>query len=109
MSESSFPQHKPDIVRMAAQAAQAAQDASKAERERRKARLKKKQATMEPLPPLNCTHVDDYTKIKKLGEGSYGTVFSAKHTKTGRIVALKKLKVGVVVCSRFSFLFFFFS
>jgi len=34
-----------------------------------------------------------YTKMEKLGEGTYGTVYRAKDNATGQIVALKKVKL----------------
>lgn len=36
---------------------------------------------------------ETYQKIEKIGEGTYGTVYKAKETKTGKIVALKKIKI----------------
>lgn len=38
-------------------------------------------------------NVDDYEKINRIEEGSYGIVYRAKDKRTGRIVALKKLKL----------------
>uniref|UniRef100_A0A8C4QZQ9 Cyclin dependent kinase 1 n=1 Tax=Eptatretus burgeri TaxID=7764 RepID=A0A8C4QZQ9_EPTBU len=37
--------------------------------------------------------MDDYIKIEKLGEGTYGVVYKGKHKKTGCIVAMKKIRV----------------
>jgi len=37
---------------------------------------------------------DRYLKISKLGEGTYGTVYKCSDTKTGRLVALKKIRIG---------------
>uniref|UniRef100_UPI00358ECB08 cyclin-dependent kinase 1-like n=1 Tax=Myxine glutinosa TaxID=7769 RepID=UPI00358ECB08 len=37
--------------------------------------------------------MDDYIKIEKLGEGTYGVVYKGKHKKTGSIVAMKKIRV----------------
>jgi len=38
--------------------------------------------------------LEDFHKIEKVGEGTYGTVFKAKILKTGEIVAMKKIKLG---------------
>lgn len=37
--------------------------------------------------------MDKYIKLEKIGEGTYGVVYKAKHTETGKIVALKKIKL----------------
>ena len=37
--------------------------------------------------------LDDFHKIEKVGEGTYGTVFKGKNLKTGEIVAMKKIKL----------------
>lgn len=36
---------------------------------------------------------EEYEKIEKIGEGTYGLVFKAKHRKTNKIVALKKIRL----------------
>lgn len=36
---------------------------------------------------------DNYTRIEKIGEGTYGVVYKAKCKETGRIVALKKIRL----------------
>jgi len=41
----------------------------------------------------NCRNVNEFEKIGALGEGTYGTVYSARDQKTGEIVAVKKLKI----------------
>ncbi|KAL7006547.1 hypothetical protein EMMF5_003968 [Cystobasidiomycetes sp. EMM_F5] len=37
--------------------------------------------------------MDKYTKIEKVGEGTYGVVYRARTNKTGEIVALKKIRL----------------
>lgn len=37
--------------------------------------------------------MEDYLKIEKIGEGTYGVVFKGKHKKTGEIVAMKKIRL----------------
>lgn len=37
--------------------------------------------------------IDDFVKIEKLGEGTYGVVYKGKNKKTGHIVALKKIRL----------------
>lgn len=37
--------------------------------------------------------LQDYLKLEKIGEGTYGVVYKAKHKCTGRIVALKKIRL----------------
>lgn len=34
-----------------------------------------------------------FTKIEKVGEGTYGVVYKAKHKFTGQLVALKKVRM----------------
>lgn len=35
-----------------------------------------------------------YNKIEKIGEGSYGIVYKAKHKEDGGLVALKKIRLN---------------
>ncbi|XP_018320756.1 cyclin-dependent kinase 1 [Agrilus planipennis] len=37
--------------------------------------------------------MDAFTKIEKIGEGTYGVVYKGKHKKTGQIVAMKKIRL----------------
>lgn len=37
--------------------------------------------------------MDDYVKIEKIGEGTYGVVYKGKNKKTGKAVALKKIRL----------------
>ncbi|KAF0384368.1 Pkinase-domain-containing protein [Gigaspora margarita] len=38
-----------------------------------------------------CSSIDDYELMDKLGEGTFGEVHKGKHTKSGKIVALKRI------------------
>lgn len=48
-------------------------------------------------PPLGylgrCRSVDDFDKLNRLGEGTYGTVYRAREKGTGNVVALKKVRI----------------
>uniref|UniRef100_A0A023F3U5 Putative serine/threonine kinase n=1 Tax=Triatoma infestans TaxID=30076 RepID=A0A023F3U5_TRIIF len=37
--------------------------------------------------------MENYVKIEKIGEGTYGVVFKGKHKKTGQLVAIKKIRM----------------
>ena len=51
-------------------------------------------AAEDQLPPLPVPHpVHDYEKIRRVGEGTYGIVYQARHRSTREIVALKKLRM----------------
>ena len=39
--------------------------------------------------------MDDYRKIEKIGEGTYGVVYKAIDKVTGSVVALKKIRLDV--------------
>uniref|UniRef100_A0A0R3RH04 Protein kinase domain-containing protein n=1 Tax=Elaeophora elaphi TaxID=1147741 RepID=A0A0R3RH04_9BILA len=40
-----------------------------------------------------CRSVNEFEKMNRVGEGTYGIVYRAKDTKTGEIIALKKVRV----------------
>ena len=40
---------------------------------------------------------DGYLKIDKIGEGTYGVVYKARNRSTGRMVALKKIRLETEV------------
>jgi cell division cycle 2-like len=42
---------------------------------------------------LGCRSVDEFERLNKINEGTYGVVYRAKDKKTGEIVALKKVKM----------------
>ena len=53
-----------------------------------------------PAPPLRsvnmlqgCRGVDEFERLNKIDEGTYGVVYRARDKKTGEIVALKKVKM----------------
>ena len=37
--------------------------------------------------------MEEYVRIEKLGEGTYGVVYKAKNKKTGKLVAMKKIRL----------------
>lgn len=37
--------------------------------------------------------MEDYRKIEKVGEGTYGVVYKGEHRPTGKTVALKKIRL----------------
>jgi len=41
--------------------------------------------------------MENYKKLEKIGEGTYGIVYKAKNIKTGALVALKKIRLDVYV------------
>ncbi|KAK9104191.1 hypothetical protein Scep_021035 [Stephania cephalantha] len=58
-------------------------------------------ATPEPVGPpqrsinmlQGCRSVDEFERLNKIDEGTYGVVYRAKDKKTGEVVALKKVKM----------------
>lgn len=41
----------------------------------------------------NCRSVDEFDKLNRIGEGTYGIVYRARDKRTGEIVALKKVRM----------------
>ncbi|MEQ2161820.1 Cell division protein kinase 1 [Goodea atripinnis] len=37
--------------------------------------------------------MEDYVKIEKIGEGTYGVVYKGRHKATGQVVAMKKIRL----------------
>lgn len=37
--------------------------------------------------------MDDYQKIEKIGEGTYGVVYKGRNKITGQLVAMKKIRL----------------
>jgi len=37
--------------------------------------------------------MEDFVKLEKIGEGTYGVVFKGRNKKTGEIVAMKKIRL----------------
>ena len=42
---------------------------------------------------LNYRNVNEYEKLNRVGEGTYGVVYRARHMKTNKIVALKRVRM----------------
>ena len=43
--------------------------------------------------PATIMSIEDYQKIEKIGEGTYGVVYKARSIKTGQFVAMKKIRL----------------
>lgn len=41
----------------------------------------------------STTFVNDYERIEKIGEGTYGVVYKARNRVTGKLAALKKIRL----------------
>ncbi|KAI5080637.1 hypothetical protein GOP47_0003820 [Adiantum capillus-veneris] len=59
-----------------------------------------KQVPVQVAPPVRvinmlqgCRSVDEFERLNKIDEGTYGVVYRARNKKTGEIVALKKVKM----------------
>lgn len=37
--------------------------------------------------------MEDFVKLEKIGEGTYGVVYRGKNKKTGKMVAMKKIRL----------------
>jgi cyclin-dependent kinase 10 len=46
-----------------------------------------------PLPFGACTPISQFEKLRKIGEGTYGSVYMARDRPTSRLVALKRVKI----------------
>ncbi|KAJ3679340.1 hypothetical protein LUZ60_017351 [Juncus effusus] len=51
------------------------------------------QLNLDEAPSLGSRSVDCFEKLEQIGEGTYGQVYMAKETRTGDIVALKKIRM----------------
>lgn len=43
--------------------------------------------------------LDDFVKIEKIGEGTYGVVYKGRNRQTNKLVAMKKIRLESEVCS----------
>jgi cell division cycle 2-like protein len=102
-------QRKLDEQAAAAAAAAQAQAQAQTERPSKRRRLSPSPAPEAPqqkedLPPAKllrfptlswgkCRSVEDYEKLNDIEEGAYGWVSRAKDSRTGKVVALKRLKM----------------
>jgi len=84
--------------------AQSAELSSRPSKRRKLSPEPEEAAVKEELPPAKllrfpggewkkCRSVEDYEKLNDIEEGAYGWVSRAKDTATGKIVALKRLKM----------------
>lgn len=42
--------------------------------------------------------INDFEKIEKVGEGTYGVVYKARNKESNEMVALKKIRLDTYVC-----------
>ncbi|XP_006145839.2 cyclin-dependent kinase 3 isoform X2 [Tupaia chinensis] len=50
---------------------------------------------LQPTPGFCSTDMEVFQKVEKIGEGTYGVVYKAKNKETGRLVALKKIRLDL--------------
>ena len=43
--------------------------------------------------PATAMSIENYEKIEKIGEGTYGVVYKARNKLTGKFAALKKIRL----------------
>ncbi|KAJ1369835.1 Cell division protein kinase 1 [Parelaphostrongylus tenuis] len=46
-----------------------------------------------PPPPGEHYSLDEFVKLDKIGEGTYGVVYKGKHKRTNKLVAMKKIRL----------------
>jgi len=60
---------------------------------KRKLKAESKRDNAQAMDSYSCRPVSCFEKLSRIGEGAYGTVYLAKDRESGRIVALKKLRM----------------
>lgn len=45
----------------------------------------------------DMSSMNDFIKVEKIGEGTYGVVYKGRNKKTGRLVAMKKIRLELEV------------
>ena len=50
-------------------------------------------STQVPVVNGACVHIDEFQKLNRIGEGTYGIVYRAKHKTNGEVVALKRIRM----------------
>ncbi|XP_036194786.1 cyclin-dependent kinase 3 isoform X2 [Myotis myotis] len=53
------------------------------------------EGTRGPRPADPAAAMDSFQKVEKIGEGTYGVVYKARHRDTGQLVALKKIRLDL--------------